>query len=57
MTNIYNLKKYTEYVITLVCQTSRGQGPASSPKTIRTQEDGEKILHAGLFQNTFRDFL
>ncbi|XP_041363510.1 protein sidekick-like isoform X2 [Gigantopelta aegis] len=38
-THIYNLMKYTEYVITVVCQTSRGQGPASNPQMIRTQED------------------
>ncbi|XP_067672270.1 protein sidekick-2-like isoform X1 [Haliotis asinina] len=36
---ILNLRKYTEYVATIVCRTTAGPGPASPPETARTQED------------------
>ena len=40
-TQIYDLGKYTEYIITVTCRTSPGLGPYSTPVTVQTQEDGE----------------
>ena len=36
---LYNLHKFTEYTITVTCYTSQGQGPASIPLHIKTEED------------------
>ncbi|XP_071105902.1 protein sidekick-2-like isoform X1 [Haliotis cracherodii] len=36
---IFDLRKFTEYVATIVCRTTAGPGPASPPQTARTQED------------------
>lgn len=34
-----DLKKYTQYVTTVLCYTNPGNGPPSSPITLRTHED------------------
>ncbi|XP_070184420.1 protein sidekick-2-like [Littorina saxatilis] len=36
---IYDLAKFTEYTLTIACQTSPGPGPFSQPVTVKTQED------------------
>ncbi|KAK3593323.1 hypothetical protein CHS0354_031382 [Potamilus streckersoni] len=38
-TKLTNLKKFTQYNITVLCYTSQGEGPKSAPKVIRTDED------------------
>ncbi len=38
--NLLNLKKYTDYLLTVLCFTSKGEGPSSDPEFVKTQEDG-----------------
>ncbi|KAL5018087.1 hypothetical protein ScPMuIL_003809 [Solemya velum] len=38
-TMLTNLRKYTEYSVTVLCYTSKGNGPESSPIILRTLED------------------
>ena len=40
---ICSLLKYTEYIITVRCFTSQGDGPKTAPVIMRTQEDGKVI--------------
>ena len=47
---ICSLLKYTEYIITVRCFTSQGDGPKTVQVIMRTQEDG-KVIWA-LFENT-----
>ena len=38
---LVDLGKYTQYSITVLCFTSKGNGPLSTPVLVRTLEDGE----------------
>ena len=40
-TYMYGLKKFTDYSVTITCYTGQGQGPASTPVHINTEEDGK----------------
>ncbi len=42
--DIEDLKKFTDYRLTVLCFTSKGDGPPSEPVLVKTQEDGEFIL-------------
>lgn len=47
--DVPGLKKYTYYSVQVLCYTGAGDGPSSSPESVRTDEDGELlilILHA-----------
>ena len=39
--NIENLKKFTDYKLSVLCFTSKGDGPESAPVLVKTQEDGK----------------
>ena len=39
--NIENLKKFRDYKLSVLCFTSKGDGPASDPVLVKTQEDGK----------------
>ena len=41
MFNLTGLQKYMFYSIRVLCFTSQGDGPSTSPMTVRTLEDGE----------------
>ncbi|CAG2244562.1 SDK [Mytilus edulis] len=43
---MYNLKKFTDYTITVTCYTGQGPGPASTPVHIKTEEDvPDEVVH------------
>lgn len=42
--NIENLKKFTDYKLSVLCFTSKGDGPSSPPVLVKTQEDGTFAL-------------
>lgn len=51
--DVPGLKKYTNYSVQVLCYTGAGDGPSSSPVSVRTDEDGELlilILHAFIRQ-------
>ena len=50
--NIENLKKFTDYKLSVLCFTSKGDGPASAPVLVKTQEDG-KMFFLFVFPKTF----
>ncbi len=52
--NITNLKKFTDYKLTVLCFTSKGDGPASDPVLVKTQEDGKIVF---LFENLFTEYI
>jgi hypothetical protein len=37
---VSGLKKFTEYFTSVLCFTTPGDGPRSSPQLVRTHEDG-----------------
>ena len=39
--HVAGLKKYTDYELTVLCFTSKGDGPETSAVTVRTNEDGQ----------------
>lgn len=46
---VSGLKKFTEYFTSVLCFTTPGDGPRSSPQLVRTHEDGRCLypqLHA-----------
>ncbi len=42
---LQDLAKFTEYSVTVLCFTSRGDGPNSSAEVVQTMEDGKCELH------------
>ena len=38
---ILGLKKYTEYLTSVLCFTNPGDGPRSNPQSVHTHEDGK----------------
>ena len=42
--NIEDLKKFTDYKLSVLCYTSKGDGPASNPVLVKTQEDGKSYI-------------
>ena len=45
---IHDLKKYTEYVISILCFTSQGNGPKSAPVRETTLQDGKCLVFSSL---------
>ena len=43
VTNVSELKKYTDYEFQVLAFTSIGDGPKSLPKVVRTKEDGKRL--------------
>lgn len=41
---VSGLKKFTEYFTSVLCFTTPGDGPRSSPQLVRTHEDGKVPL-------------
>ncbi|KAL3875338.1 hypothetical protein ACJMK2_033296 [Sinanodonta woodiana] len=50
-TQLTNLKKFTQYSITVLCYTSQGEGPKSAPRVIRTDEDFPGRVDSLTFQD------
>ena len=42
---VMGLKKFTDYQLRVLCFTSKGDGPFSSPVSVRTQEDGRLFVY------------
>ena len=42
--DVPGLKKYTYYSVQVLCYTGAGDGPSSSPESVRTDEDGELLI-------------
>ena len=48
--NIEDLKKFTDYKLSVLCFTSKGDGPSSVPVLVKTQEDGMFIMEAAVIK-------